>query len=217
MRRVDNPFHFTGSSLLRLVLMDERQTSDPFDFGLAIRRICDDMIVRLPELAHIDMTRVVVGFSQTRNGAMHGLFASLTPLRFSGGAPTAMRRGRPHTIESVVGPGGREMLYILNFYLPRFQNLDVRDKLITILHELWHISPDFNGDIRRHAGRYHSHSHSQKEYDQQMGLLADRWLAESPPGEVWEFLREDFAGLAARHAAIVGLKIRRPRILPLAG
>jgi predicted metallopeptidase len=191
--------------------------SRPFDFGLAIRRVCDDMIVRLPELAHIDMSRVAVGFSQTRKAIEHGLFASLTPLRFSGGAPTTIRRGRPHTIESVVGPSGLEMLYILNFYLPRFQNLDLHEKLITILHELWHISPDFNGDIRRHAGRYHAHSHSQKEYDQQMGLLADRWLAELPPEELWVFLREDFAGLAARYPAIVGLRIRRPRILPLAG
>jgi hypothetical protein len=106
------------------------------------------------------------------------------------------------------------MLYILSFYLPRFQNLPLREKLITVLHELWHISPSFNGDIRRHAGRYHAHTHSQAEYDEEMGRLADRWLSLSPPEEVWSFLRDDFTALAARHGSIVGLKIRRPRIVP---
>jgi Putative phage metallopeptidase len=188
-----------------------------FDFTFHIRRVCEDVVTRLPELAHIDMGRVAVSFCQTRNGASHGIFASLTPLRFAGGAATSLRRGRPHTVQRVCDAAGREMLYVLSFYLPRFQNLVLREKLITVLHELWHISPDFNGDIRRHDGRYHAHTHSQAEYDEEMGRLADRWLALGPPDELWSFLRDDFAVLAGRHSRIVGLKIRRPRILPIAG
>jgi hypothetical protein len=187
-----------------------------FDYTLHIRRVAEDMVARLADLAHINMGRVAVAVCQTRNGHRHGIFASLTPLRFAGGAETTVRRGRPHGIQRVYSPDGREMLYILSFYLPRFQDLPLREKLITVLHELWHISPSFDGDIRRHAGRYHAHSHSQAEYDREMGLLADRWLATSPPGELWSFLEEDFARLSARHGRIVGLRIRRPRILPLA-
>jgi hypothetical protein len=86
-----------------------------------------------------------------------------------------------------------------------------------VLHELWHISPRFNGDIRRHEGRYHAHTHSQAEYDDQMGRLADGWLAQAPPPELWSFLNDDFRQLIGRHGGIVGLRIRRPRILPLAG
>jgi hypothetical protein len=190
--------------------------SQPFDFTLHIRHVAGDMVSRLPELAHIDMDRVAVGFCQTRSGGTHGIYASLTPLRFAGGSLTTVRRGRPHGIQRVCGADGREMLYVLNFYLPRFQNLVLREKLITVLHELWHISPDFNGDIRRHNGRYHAHTHSQEEYDAEMGRLADRWLALSPPEELWSFLRYDFAELALRHGPIVGLRIRRPRLLPLA-
>ena len=107
---------------------------------------------------------------------------------------------------------GREMLYILSFYLPRFQNLDFREKLITVLHELWHISPQFNGDIRRHAGRYHAHTHSQAEYDERDGPpgrpLAGRSLRRRSCGR---FCRTTFANCSARHGGIVGLKIRRPR------
>jgi predicted metallopeptidase len=193
-----------------------RVLARPFDFTHHIRRLCDDMVARLPEMAHIDMDRVTVCFCQTRKPVLHGMFASLTPLRFAGGATTAVRRGRTVTIQQVHDASGREMLYILSFYLPRFQNLDFREKLVTVLHELWHISPDFSGDIRRHTGRYHAHTHSQAEYDEQMGCLADRWLAMNPPDDLWRFLHDDFRQLTARHDGIVGLKIRRPRIVPVA-
>jgi Putative phage metallopeptidase len=187
----------------------------PFDFTHRIRLVCEDMVARLPEFQHIDMGRVVVGFCQARRAVPHGIFASLTPLRFKDGAQIAIRRGRPHSIQRVCDSAGREMLYILNVYLPRFQNLDFREKLITVLHELWHISPRFDGDIRRHTGRYHAHTHSQAAYDAEMGHFADQWLRQSPPPELWAFLQDDFHGLSRRHGGIVGVRIRRPRILPV--
>jgi hypothetical protein len=185
-----------------------------FDFTLRIRSVCGDMVERLPELGHIDLTKVAICFCQARKAVPHGIFASLTPLRFKDGATTMVRRGRTYAVQRVRDEHGREMLYLMSFYLPRFQNLDLREKLITILHELWHISPDFNGDIRRHAGRYHAHSRSQCEYDRQMGLLADRWLAASPPEGLWSFLRHDFGELIAREGRVVGLKMARPRLIP---
>jgi predicted metallopeptidase len=191
------------------------RVASPFDFTLHVRRLCDDMVARLTELAHVDMSRVAVSFCQARNGMPHGMYASLMPLRFAGGATTTLRRGRSYGIQIVRDVSGREMLYILSVYLPRFQNLDFREKLITVLHELWHISPDFNGDIRRHAGRYHAHTHSQCEYDAQMGRLADRWMSHEPPQEIWSFLKDDFRQLTVRHSGIVGLKIRRPRLFPI--
>jgi hypothetical protein len=173
------------------------------------------MARRLPPLSHIDMSRVAVSVSQTRKAVPHGMYASLTPLRFCGGAMTTVRRGRKLAIERVVGADGREMLYILSFYLPRFQNLDLREKLITVLHELWHICPQFSGDIRRHAGRYHAHTHSQAEYDEEMGHLADGWLAAQPPASIFEFLRDDFQQLISRHGRVVGTRFRRPRLVPV--
>jgi hypothetical protein len=190
-------------------------TRPAFDFTLHIRRLCDDIVTRIGELSHVDMTRVAVSVCQTRKAVQHGIFASLTPLRFIGGSTTTTRRSRQMTVEPVQDADGREMLYILSFYLPRFQNLDLREKLITVLHELWHINPEFNGDIRRHVGRYHAHTHSQAEYDEEMGRLADRWLAENPPDQLWSFLRDDFRQLHSRHGAICGVKYRRPKLVPI--
>jgi hypothetical protein len=110
---------------------------------------------------------------------------------------------------------GREMLYLLSFYLPRFMNLVFREKLITVFHELWHIGPQFDGDLRRHEGRCFAHSHSQAEYDRQMGMLADRWLAGTPDEELWSFLRHDFRELYASAGPIYGLRVKRPKLVPV--
>ncbi len=187
-----------------------------FDLTLHLRLLCEDMVQRLHELSHIRLSRVAITFAQARRATSYGIFASLTPLRFRGGERTTLRRGRPHTIERVHDRDGQEMLYILTVYLPRFQNLEFREKLITVLHELWHISPHFDGDIRRHEGRYHAHTHSQAEYDREMGRLADRWLAANPPESLYAFLRHDFRRLLDHHGRVVGIRLRRPRLLPVA-
>ena len=81
-----------------------------FDFTGAVRRICVDISLRLPEMGHVDMDRVAIGVCQTRNGAMHGVFAPLTPLRFAGGAAERKFRGRTMRIQPLVAPDGRDYL-----------------------------------------------------------------------------------------------------------
>jgi hypothetical protein len=173
------------------------------------------MVLRLPELAHIDLNRVAIAFRQTRKPVRHGLFASLTPMRFEAGELTGVRRGQRYAVQRLFAEDGREMLYILNVYLPRLMDIEFREKLITILHELWHISPQFDGDLRRHAGRCHVHSHSQVQYDAEMGRLVDRWLASDPPAEIYDFLRLSFRKLLARHGGIRGMRIPQPKLIPL--
>ena len=186
-----------------------------FNFTDRLRHVCQDMVARLPELDHIDLSRVGISFAQARNRKTFGMFASLTPLRFQNGSPITVKHGHRYQVQQVRDRDGREMLYILKFYLPRFLDLDFREKLVTILHELWHINPQFNGDIRRHPGRCYAHPPSQAEYDQEMNLLVDRWLSRNPPQELYAFLRRQFSELAALHSRIVGTRYRRPRMVRL--
>jgi predicted metallopeptidase len=179
-----------------------------------MRRLCEDMVARLPELAHVDMARVAVSFCQTRVSATHGVYASLTPLRFADGQREAVRRGRRMTIQRVLDASGREMLYLLSFYLPRFLDLPFREKLSTVLHELWHIGPAFDGDLRRFSGRCYAHSGSRKRYDAQMERLVERWLAAAPSEEIVAFLRHDFRQTMAAHGGIHGHRYSRPRLIP---
>lgn len=181
-----------------------------------MRALCQDVCARLEEFRHIDMGRVAVTFAQTRRRVSYGLQAKLTPMRFEDGKLTAFREdGRLWTVQRLYDGFEREMLYILTFYLPRFLDQTFTEKMTTVFHELYHISPKFNGDIRRLDGRYHVHSHSQKDYDQQMAQLARRYLGQKPPVELYAFLRKTFRGLKRHHGEVVGLSIPIPKLLPL--
>ena len=184
-----------------------------FDFTNHIRRLCEDMVTRAESLQHIDMSRVAISFSQTRSAAKTGIFASLTPLRFNGGAAHTIRRGRKWEIQKVIDPDGRPMLYLLNFYLPRFLDLAFREKLETVIHELWHGSPRFDGDLRRLGEVKYAHGASVKKYDAHVKTLADEWLALDPPERLYAFLREDFRKLTAQHGRVIGTKIRAPKMV----
>lgn len=187
-----------------------------FDFTLHIDRLCRRLAADMAELAHVDMAHVAVAYCQSRVRGLHGLQASLTPLRFEGGSLTIVRRRKKWTIQRLYGPDGQERLYILSFYLPRFLNQSFEEKLTTVFHELWHISPEFNGDLRRHPGRCYAHSSSQKEYDRAMWQLACQWLDQNPPPEIYDFLRLNFSQLCQQHGRVFGQRIRRPLLIPAA-
>jgi predicted metallopeptidase len=184
-----------------------------FDFTLHMRLLCEDMVARVDRLRHIDMARVAVSFSQARKATSHGMYAALTPMRFVGGRMHTVRRGQKWGVQQLRAADGREMLYILNFYLPRFLDLPLREKLDTVMHELWHISPKFDGDVRRYGGRCFAHGSSQQQYDALVEGLVDRWLASRPPESVLEFLRYDFHGLLARCGRVFGRRIPTPKLI----
>ena len=84
-----------------------------------------------------------------------------------------------------------------------------------MLHELWHISPACDGDLRRHEGRCYAHGNSQDEYDALMDQLAQKWLALDPPHHVYEFLELNFNELVAEFGGVQGQRIAIPRLLRL--
>ncbi len=185
-----------------------------FDFTGHIRRLCEDMVARVEAFSHIDMAQVAIRYCQTRRAVSHGIQASLTPLRFEQGSLYTTRRRRRWTIQRILDPSGLEMLYLLSFYLPRFQQLPFEEKLITVFHELWHIGPAFDGDIRRLPGRFHVHSSSKCEYDAEMKRHVDLWLSRSPPASLHEFLQYNFRELAQTHGGVYGVRIRTPKLIP---
>ena len=180
-----------------------------------MRRVCSDMVRRLPDLKHIQLGQVALSYTQARKSVSHGLYASLTPMRFVAGSRQGTIRGRQFQVAPLFDDQGQEILYILNFCLPRFLNASLEEKLSTTLHELWHISPKFDGDLRRHEGRCYAHGPSQREYDKQMDRLAQRWLALDPPSHLYEFLQWDFAELVAEYGTVVGSRIMTPKLIPL--
>jgi hypothetical protein len=82
------------------------------------------------------------------------------------------------------------------------------------MHELYHIGPDFRGDVRRFENGS-VHAGSKRRYDQQMLTLAREYLALEPPRTLIDFLRLSFAELEARYGAIVGVRISSPKLIPV--
>ncbi|MDO4550529.1 MAG: hypothetical protein Q4C96_04690 [Planctomycetia bacterium] len=183
------------------------------DFTTRMREICVHMTRHVVALNHINMQYVAVGFCQARNVETHGIYASLTPMRFLNGSLETRRNGRRYTMQRLISPEGSEYLYMLNFYVPRFLLLDFRNKLITTVHELLHISEKFDGDIRRFQGRCYAHSGSQKNFDAYAEQLASLWLAQKPPRELYEFLHEDYYSLVSKYGRIYGQKLPVPRFI----
>jgi hypothetical protein len=186
----------------------------PFDFCAHVNRLCADVGRRSEELRHVDVSRMLFAVTQARNGRAHGLQARVTPLRFRDGQLTRVRRGVTYQVQRYL-VGGREMLYLVTFCLPRFLDLDFEEKLVTLFHELYHLSPAFDGDLRRHDGRYALHSHSQRRYDEHMARLARAYLADGADPELYAFLRLNFAELQRRYGGVVGVVVPRPKIVPV--
>jgi hypothetical protein len=186
----------------------------PFDFCGHMQRLAADVVRHCKELGHIDVSRLLFAVTQARTGYRHGLQARVTPLRFRGGRLTRQRRGIRYQVQRYI-VNGKEMLYLVTFCLPRFLDQDFDDKFITLFHELYHISPHFEGDLRRHEGRYCIHSHSKRAYDAAMADLARAYLANGARKDLHNFLRLNFAQLQHRHGQVAGVVVPRPRLLPV--
>jgi predicted metallopeptidase len=188
----------------------------PFDFCGHVRRLCRDIAARCDPLRHVDADRLLIGVTQARSARRHGLQARVTPLRCRGGSLTRHRYGVCYQVQRYF-VGDREMLYLMTFCLPRFLDQDFDDKFITLFHELYHISPAFDGDLRRHDGRGVFHSHSKRAYDHHMAHLSRAYLAERPDPALHDFLRLNFAQLQHRHGSVIGVVVPRPKLVPVAG
>jgi hypothetical protein len=179
-----------------------------------MRALCVDVAARCEHLRHVHVPRVLVTFTPSRNRSRYGLQARVTPLRFRDGELKRRHGSTDYQVQRFF-VDGCEMLYVLTFCLPRFLDQPFYEKLVTVFHELYHISPTFNGDLRRHPGRYAVHSHSKDRYDARMSEFVRDYLADHPEPEVFEFLRTGYRDLWDTHGGITGVLVPRPKLLPV--
>jgi hypothetical protein len=179
-----------------------------------LERLIADITARCPELQHVAPERVLVCVSSGRPG-VGGSLAKIHPLRFAGGERSVTsRRGRRRVLCTMptITHQGEDMLYVVYFLVPRFLELSFREKLITVFHELYHISPACDGDIRRFPGQNYAHGSSTKTYNTLMGVLVDTYLERLPELSRLSFLEGNLAALRERHGAIVARRLQAPRI-----
>ena len=176
--------------------------------------LCEDVCSRLQVFAHVDMSRVLVSFIPSRNNLRHGLQARLTPLRFEGGELTALRGRHRYQMQRFI-TGSVECKYVLTFSLPRFLNQTFTEKLVTVFHELYHIDPEFKGELRGHAHTKCVHGGDQRKYDLEMLELCKKYLNLKPQPSLFDFLRLNATQLGRQFHRVVGIQIPTPKLIPI--
>ncbi|MFM2152030.1 MAG: hypothetical protein RL199_465 [Pseudomonadota bacterium] len=106
-----------------------------------VRLVIRDVARRMPEFAHVRAERILVVAGEARRRSR----ATVRPLR----SPVTGARGRPR-----IRFRGREVRYVLTLRPLFFRDSTVDERLATVLHELFHLSPAFDGTLapsRRHG------------------------------------------------------------------
>jgi hypothetical protein len=197
--------------------------------------LMQDVVSRVPTLAFINIADVLV-FARAGRSNAEGAFATCHCLTLPPSDPgyyfwrdrasgQITRRSEWFVTKSpVVTIGARPVKYMLSFTLPRFcdQSLDRSrkekfypgaqpwvSKLDTVIHELYHIDPQFAGirRIEREDGTYSAHCHGHRFFEE-VAAMVNTYLATKPDPLVTDFLRHDFAALDARYGGVVGTSFR---------
>lgn len=181
-----------------------------FDFTGSMNLLVKDIVKTHPAFSHVIFDNILVAISPS-NGSRNGVVAKLRPMRFEGGSKAWLIRGIEYSAPEV-NINGNNILYIVYFHLPRFMNHGKhQNKLSTVLHELYHISPLFDGDIRRFPGKNFAHGNSRKKYDELIEVFADEYKRETIHPELSDFLKYRYSELKRKYGAIYGDMIRIPR------
>jgi len=197
--------------------------------------LMQDVVARVPTLSFIDIADILV-FARFGRSNAEGAFATCHSLGLPPSEPgyyfwrdratgRITRRSEWFVTKSpVVTLGNRQMKYLMSFALPRFcdqslersrkgrfyQNAEPwMAKLDTVVHELYHIDPDYTGirRIEREDGTYAANCHSTRFFEQVSGMV-QTYLDSRPDPKVYDFLRHDLTSLEKRHGGVVGTSFR---------
>ena len=197
--------------------------------------LMQDIATRVPALSFIDMPNVLV-FARAGRSKAEGAFATCHCLTLPASEPgyyfwhdhstrRLTRRSEWFVTKSpVVTIGQTEIKYMISFALPRFcdQSLDRSRKerfypgadpwiakLDTVVHELYHVDPEYTGirRIERGDGTYSAHCHGHRFFEKVAGMV-HAYLVTRPHPAVYDFLRHDFHSLDARFNGVVGTAFR---------
>jgi len=130
---------------------------------LAVKRLVRDAAARLPELGHVDASRLLVVAGEARRASR----ATIRPLGTGGRGEAAPR----------VRVRGRDIRYVITLRPLWFLDSTPEARVETVLHELWHVSTRFDG--RLHGGRRHS-ALPAASFNRRVRALRDRYLALAP-------------------------------------
>jgi len=137
---------------------------------LAVKRLVRDVAARIPELSHVRANRILVVAGEARRASR----ATIRPAHFR---ETRARTGAGAREKPLIRVKGRKILYVVTLRPLWFLESTGRERIGTILHELYHVSLRFDGTL--HRGRRHSRLPLAR-YSRRVRALLDRYLAVAP-------------------------------------
>lgn len=167
-----------------------------FHYTDAVTLVLERIVAGSPLFRHVRLAEVAVGFAQTRKRSRHGMYAKLVALAEPGGGECYFR--------------ARRVRYALYVYLPRFHDQSFEDKVLTLFHELFHVGPDFDGELRRMPGPNPYHGHSREAFDEGLRPHVKEWLDGHSSDPALDFLRTPLEALERAHGGIMGTWIQLP-------
>ncbi|MBN1533671.1 MAG: hypothetical protein JXA20_13460 [Spirochaetes bacterium] len=159
---------------------------------------------------HVAIDSILVCVSSNKRSGRGGSYGKLVPLRFINGQEFIQHNRRMYTIPRVYHNDAR-ILYLIYFYIPRFLDLPAGEKLHVIFHELYHIDPTFNGDIRRMGAVKSAHGFSKKHFDSLFQREAGRFQESIAHTEMHSILSLDSRGLYAAYETVVARRMKVPK------
>ncbi|MBN1495803.1 MAG: hypothetical protein JXA07_03485 [Spirochaetes bacterium] len=192
------------------MLEDPLYRDDEINLSHALAEVIKDIVRSSASLSHIAVESTMVCIGSNRAGRRGGLYGKLIPLRFENGSQVLRYRGRFYTIPEV-SHNGRACLYLIYFYMPRFFNLSWEEKLRVIFHELYHISPRFDGDIRRMGSFKKAHGHSKKHFDTLYDSDLQKFISNIHSTPYHRFLAMDSHSLYRNYRRVTAVRMKHPR------
>lgn len=172
--------------------------------------IIHDISQNCNTFSHIDTERLLVCLSSNKHNGRGATFGKLLPLRFEDGNKRIKFRGRLYQMPRVLHQK-KEQLYIIYFYIPRFFDLNTEKKLRVIFHELYHISPEFNGDIRRMTRHKAAHGHSKEKFDEHFEEDASQYLKTIKGTKTEDFLKMKTNDFYKHFSKVLGNRMKMPK------
>jgi len=180
------------------------------DLTEVLTQIIEEVVARYELFSHIEMSKIIVSLASNRSNGRGGIYGKLVPLKFENGAEVIKYKSHYYSMQKVIY-NEVPLLYIVYFYTPKFFDLSLYEKLRVILHELYHINPNFNGDIRRMGKKKIAHGSSRESFNLNFKNELDDFYEYIKKTPYVKFLLLNSLDLNKNFRTIVGTRIKLPK------
>jgi len=188
--------------------------SDSINLTDVLTLIIHDMIKSTDEFKSFDINKILVCCASNRKDSKGAIYGKLQPLRFKDGSEIIKHNNKYYTIPKIV-LNDIEILYVLYLYIPKFFDMTAKDKINVMFHELYHISPEFNGDIRRMSNIKSAHGHSKKSFEEKYIQYASIYFNKINDTPFYTFLQMNFKEIEKQFKVIKYRRMKsiKPKLL----